>query len=221
MHSSRMRTARSSSRLPGGCLPQCMLGYPSGCGPGNPPGCGPGDPPQVWAWRHTPPGFGPGDPPQARPLNFPLGCGPGDTPPGFGPGDPPRCGPGDPPPGQTPQLSPWVWAWKHTPWIWAWRPPPPAGWPRHRENREFGSYFFQTGKTQGDPPQARPLNFPLGCGPGNTHPWIWAWRPPPQQGGHGTGKTGNLVLTFSRQGKHREFCSDTGKNLLTRKIFGL
>ena len=22
-----------------------------------------------------------------------------------------------------------------------------AGWPRHRENREFGSYFFQTGKT--------------------------------------------------------------------------
>ena len=32
------------------------------------------------------------------------------------------------------------------------------------------------------------------------------------QGGHGTGKTGNLVLTFSRQGKHREFCFDTGKN---------
>ena len=24
-----------------------------------------------------------------------------------------------------------------------------AGWPRHRENREFDSYFFQTGKTQG------------------------------------------------------------------------
>ena len=21
-----------------------------------------------------------------------------------------------------------------------------SGWPRHRENREFGSYFFQTGK---------------------------------------------------------------------------
>ena len=39
------------------------------------------------------------------------------------------------------------------------------------------------------------------------------------QGGHGTGKTaktGNLVLTFSKQGKHREFCSDTGKNLLTQ-----
>ena len=38
----------------------------------------------------------------------------------------------------------------------------------------------------------------------------------PVQGGHGTGKTGNLVLNFSRQGKHREFCSDTGKNLLTQ-----
>ena len=34
------------------------------------------------------------------------------------------------------------------------------------------------------------------------------------QGGHGTGKTGktgNLVPTFSRQGKHREFCCNTGK----------
>ena len=40
-------------------------------------------------------------------------------------------------------------------------------------------------------------------------------RPLPQ-GGHGTGKTGNLVLTFSRHGKHREFGSDTGKNLLTQ-----
>ena len=25
----------------------------------------------------------------------------------------------------------------------------PTGWPRHRENGKFGSYFFQTGKTQG------------------------------------------------------------------------
>ena len=41
----------------------------------------------------------------------------------------------------------------------------------------------------------------------------------PMQGGHGTGKTGNLVLTFSRRGKHREFCFDTGKNLDTGKIF--
>ena len=36
------------------------------------------------------------------------------------------------------------------------------------------------------------------------------------QGGHGTGKTGNSVLTFSRQGKHREFCFDTGKNSETQ-----
>ena len=33
----------------------------------------------------------------------------------------------------------------------------------------------------------------------------------PLQGGYGTGKTGNLVLTFSRHGKHREFCCNTGK----------
>ena len=39
-----------------------------------------------------------------------------------------------------------------------------------------------------------------------------------EQGGHGTG---NLVLTFSRQGKHREFCSDTEKFANTGKIFGL
>ena len=31
-----------------------------------------------------------------------------------------------------------------------------------------------------------------------------------------TGKTGNLVLTFSRQGKHREFCFGTGKNFETQ-----
>ena len=37
-----------------------------------------------------------------------------------------------------------------------------------------------------------------------------------KQGGHGTGKTGNLVLTFSRQGKHREFCFNTGKVLETQ-----
>ena len=36
------------------------------------------------------------------------------------------------------------------------------------------------------------------------------------QGGHGTGKTGNLTLTFSRQGKHREFCCDTGKIVETQ-----
>ena len=69
MHSSRMCTARSSSRLLGG-LPQCMLGYPPGVGLETPlcvgletPGCGPGDPPRpdpstspcVWAWNPPPP----------------------------------------------------------------------------------------------------------------------------------------------------------------------
>ena len=41
------------------------------------------------------------------------------------------------------------------------------------------------------------------------------------QGGHGTGKTGNLVLTFSRQGNHREFCSNREKFANTGKIFEL
>ena len=58
--------------------------------------------------------------------------------------------------------------------------------------------------------------------------YIYVKNPQPQakqnllqlQGGHGTGKTGNLVLTFSRQGKHREFGFDTGKNFEdTGKIF--
>ena len=40
----------------------------------------------VWAWTPLP---------EARPLNFSLGC-----------------GPGDPPQGQTLQLPPWVWAWR-------------------------------------------------------------------------------------------------------------
>ena len=64
MHSSRMHTARSSSRLLGGCLPQCMLGYtpptqalvwrPPGCGPGHPPARPLNLPPWVWAWRPPP-----------------------------------------------------------------------------------------------------------------------------------------------------------------------
>ena len=42
------------------------------------------------------------------------------------------------------------------------------------------------------------------------------------QGGHGTGKTGNLVLTFSRRGKHREFYCNTGKVFETQgKYFWL
>ena len=60
MHSSRMRTTRSSSHLLGGSA-SVHAALPS-------PWCGPGDPPEC----------GPGDPPQARPLNFSLACGPRD-----------------------------------------------------------------------------------------------------------------------------------------------
>ena len=57
MHSSRMRTARSSSRLLGG-LPHHMLGYtyPPGVGLETPQVLA-WRPPQVWARRH-PPGVG-------------------------------------------------------------------------------------------------------------------------------------------------------------------
>ena len=82
MHSSRMRTARGSSRPRGGV-------YLSACWDTPPPRCWPGDPPGVG-------------------LETPLGC-----------------GPGDPPPNQTPQLPPWVWAWR----LPHWRPARHAGIP--------------------------------------------------------------------------------------------
>ena len=91
MHSSRMRTASSSSRHGGGSpqalarspstsplgvsLDQISLNFPIGCGPGP-------DPPQLPPWVV---GL------DQIPLNFPLGCGPGPDP---------------------PQLPPWVWAWR-------------------------------------------------------------------------------------------------------------
>ena len=87
MHSNRMGTACSSSRLLGGCLPQCMLGYFPGCGSRDPPPCVALGTLWVWAWRPStcgsgdPPGVGletPPPTPQARLLNFPPGCGPGD-----------------------------------------------------------------------------------------------------------------------------------------------
>ena len=104
MHSSRMCTAHSSGCW--GDLPQCMLGYPLWCGPGDTP-LGVGlETSQVWAWR--PPGMGletplgvgletplvwTWRPPQARPLNFPLGCWPGDHPWPDPSTSPPGCGP--------------------------------------------------------------------------------------------------------------------------------
>ena len=76
MHSSRMRTARSSSRLlGGGCLPQCMLGYPwvwtwrLETAPQDVAQ----RPPQVWAWR--PPQVWAWTPPMPDPSNSCLGVG--------------------------------------------------------------------------------------------------------------------------------------------------
>ena len=77
MHSSRMRTTRSSNCQGG--LPQCMLGHtPPGCGPGDPPGCGPEDPPGCGPPRYEPadhPKCGPGDPSRPDPSTSPLGVG--------------------------------------------------------------------------------------------------------------------------------------------------
>ena len=109
MDSSRMRTVRNSSRLLGGSLhPPSGPGRPLGTrdtpldqGDSPRPGRAPwADPPQLppwlWAWTGSPStsplavgldliplnfplGCGPGDPPPRQiPLNFPLGCGPGN-----------------------------------------------------------------------------------------------------------------------------------------------
>ena len=67
MHSSSMRTARSSSRRGGGSASVHAGIHPRRCGSGEPLRWGPGDPT----------GCGPGNPP-ARPLNLPPGCGPGN-----------------------------------------------------------------------------------------------------------------------------------------------
>ena len=48
MHSSGTRPVRSSSRLLGGCLPQCILGYT----------------PWAWAWAWTPPSLAWATPPR-------------------------------------------------------------------------------------------------------------------------------------------------------------
>ena len=58
------------------------------------------------------------------------------------------------PPGQTPQLPPWVWAWR-SPWVGAWRPPRPDP-----STSPLGVGLETL--------QARPLNFPSpGCGSGD------------------------------------------------------
>ena len=75
MYSSRMHTARSSSRLLGGVSASVHTGIPPGC-----------DLPQAWAWRPPPPGqtpqlspgCWPGDPPRPDPLTYLLSVGLGD-----------------------------------------------------------------------------------------------------------------------------------------------
>ena len=111
MHSSRMRTARSRSRLlgGGGVLPQCMLGYT--------PWVWAWRPPWVWAWRS--PGVGL-ETPQPDPSTSHLGV-----------------GLVTPPWKPDPSTSPWVWAWRpppsqtpqNSPWVWTWRPARHAGIP--------------------------------------------------------------------------------------------
>ena len=125
MHYSRMRTARSSSRLRGGvCLSACWdtpslgLGLdihpgsglwdtpsqtpqppPPRCGPGNPPSQTPQPPPpSVWAW--TPPSQTPQlPPPPGVGLETLLPTRPLNFPSGRGPGDPPLARPLNLPPG--------------------------------------------------------------------------------------------------------------------------
>ena len=93
MHSSRMRTARSSSRPGGGGgvshnppWDQAPLSPREQTPPSRPP-------PQ----EQTPAGVG-----LEIPLNFPLGCGPGESPGQIPLNFPLVCGPGDSPLGQIP-----------------------------------------------------------------------------------------------------------------------
>ena len=74
MHSSMMRTARSSSHQLGGvCLSACW-DTPPRCGPRDPPGVGLDSLP-LGVGLETPLGVGL-ETPQARPFKLPLGCGP-------------------------------------------------------------------------------------------------------------------------------------------------
>ena len=84
MHSSMMRTTRSSSHLLGGVsasvharIPPWVWAWrpPPQVWARRPPRCEPGDPLPRSDPSTSPPGCGPGDPHQARPLNFPLGVG--------------------------------------------------------------------------------------------------------------------------------------------------
>ena len=139
-----MRTAHSSSRPPGGgvCLSPCWDPPPPGVGlETHPlPMCGPGAPPGVGLEIPWP------DPPTS----------PWTDSPNFS-----QVWAWRTPPGQTPQLPPWVWAWR-----------PPGQTPN-----------FPPGCGPGDPPSHTPQS-PLGVGLKTSWtdpqppPWVWAWRPP-------------------------------------------
>ena len=177
MHSSRMSTARSSSRRGRGGLPQCM----SGCGSRDTPWVwapSPGQtlqlPPSVWACR---------TPPLARPLNFPPGCGPGNLQGMLGYHL--QCMLGYIPPGvglETPQ----VWGLEtplarplNFPQVWAWKPARHAGIPPLPVARYAGippamnAGIYPPGCGTG------PINFPPGCWPGNLQSML-RYHPPLQ-----------------------------------------
>ena len=118
MHSSRMRTSRSSSH--------------HGGSPHTPPGSRhlpPWEqtptplsrPPQVWAWR---------PPPRPDLSTSPLGVGL-ETTPQPDPSTTPWVWAWKPPPSQIPQLPPWVWAWKPARHLVGYHPPPPRPAARH------------------------------------------------------------------------------------------
>ena len=114
-----MCTARSSSHWGGSASvhaeispPGVGLETPPGVGLENPPpGCGPGGPPQVWAWRH--PWVWAWRPPQVWAWRYPPQGVSLETPsPQPDPSTSPLGVGLETPPGQTPQLPPWVWAWR-------------------------------------------------------------------------------------------------------------
>ena len=182
MHSSRMRTARSSRVLLGrGCLPQYMLGYPPGCGPGDPhlgvgleiplgvgletlPGVGL-ETPQVWAWR----------PPRPDPSTSPW------------------VWTWRPPKSQIPQIPPWVWAWRPAryagippPWrtarhagippaMYAGIPPPTPLWTEFLTHASENITLPQTSFSGGNKVQQESI--PVGCVVPTFQPYVFWWLP--------------------------------------------
>ena len=118
------------------------------------------------------------------PLNFPLGYGPGPDP---------------------PELPPWVWAW-----------PDPPNFPQRCEPRpdspQFPPWVWAWTRSPSTSPldvglDLIPLNFPLGCGPGDLVGGVPAWS----QKGDLPGPRGCLVPgvpTWS-QGGGIPVCTDT------------